>query len=266
MEKTPDIIIYNIRKTTDTETELRKFIKELELGSPINIIKFQDSNRSNNKSTNAYLRLHDTSLHTKAASTLNNMKYKDFQLTAFVNYKVWNSTLNKYIPIKQNQYYMDQQQQQFEQETDTDESLSDNEDTTNQNASNQHQHHTQSTITNTTSAPAARILNNFHFACRDIRPEYQNAPTQMIKQEQLLIDLITEPDTTIPIQPTISNTKTTTTFTSTITSTLTTESFTTTTTNNKCKYCNQIPTIGRGKLLLQYHERNCSNNNQTNKK
>ncbi len=125
----------------------------------------------------------------------------------------------------------------------------------NQNEIDPQQNFNTTNITNTISAPTTRILNNFNFACRDIRPEYQNTPTQIITNEQLLIDLNSETDPTLPIQP--STTKTTTFTKSTITSTYTTESFTTTTTttNIKCQHCNQIPAIGRGRLLLQFHLR-----------
>jgi len=137
----------------------------------------------------------------------------------------------------------------------------------NQNEIDPQQNFNTTNITNTISAPTTRILNNFNFACRDIRSEYQNTPTQIITNEQLLIDLNSETDPTIPIQPSTSTTKTTTFTKSTITSTYTTESFTTTTTttNKKCKHCNQIPAIGRGRILLQFHERQCSKNNQVNK-
>ncbi len=64
--KTPDIIIYNIRKTNNTESDFRQFIKELELGSPIAILNLKATNRSNQtKASNAFLRLHDKTLHTK---------------------------------------------------------------------------------------------------------------------------------------------------------------------------------------------------------
>ncbi len=64
--------------TNNTETDFKKFIKELDLGSPIAILTLQNNNRSNhNKATNAFLRLHDTSLHTKTATVLNNMKFLD---------------------------------------------------------------------------------------------------------------------------------------------------------------------------------------------
>ncbi len=51
MDKTPDIIIYNI-KTNNTETDFRRFIKELELGSPIAILNLKASNRSNQDTSN----------------------------------------------------------------------------------------------------------------------------------------------------------------------------------------------------------------------
>ncbi len=166
------------------------------------------------------------------------MKFLDYKLIAFVNHKIWNNELGKLIPTKQNQYYMDmQQQQQQEQDSDINENETDEED--NLNEINQ-QYNNTAKITNTTTAPKPKILNNFQFACKDIRSEFQNTPTQIIRQEQLLIDLNSETDPTIPMQPATATTKTTTTFTkSTITSTYTTESFTntTTTTNNTCKHC-----------------------------
>jgi len=114
MEKTPDIIIYNIKKTNNTETDFKRFLKDLEFGSPIAILSFKESNRSNNnKATNAFLRLHDTTLHQKTAATLNNIKFLDYKLIAFINYKVWNNELGKLIPAKQNQYYIESQQQQL---------------------------------------------------------------------------------------------------------------------------------------------------------
>ena len=123
------------------------------------------------------------------------------------------------------------------------------------------------TIQQTNSTPKEKNVNTlFHFASRDIRPEFANTSPQFIKQEQLLIDLTTDIDPTTPIQPASSSTKTTTTIIKkTITSTITTESITTTTSNNRCKHCNQIPTIGRGRLILDFHEKQCSSNKQLNK-
>jgi len=245
MDRTPDIILYNIRKTNNTEKDFRQFIKELDLGSPIAILELTESNKSNqHMASNAFLRLHDTKLHTKAATILNGMKSLDYKLIAFINHKVWNNELSKFIPAKQHQFLEAQQQQQ------------------NQNQQhNQHQNQQQlQQEEQQEQQPEQQIQQkqqpHYNFACQDIRQQFKDTPIRVINNQQL--NTVTETEE----QPQTSNSVTRTIITKTTTYTIET---TTTAINNKCQYCDKIPAFGRGKLFLQLHESQCQKQNQIEK-